>query len=124
MVVSVEEIVKNPGVIEGMVTLIIAVLAALTGLVTVSIKKLNATLHQVENGHGPSGKDDNLRDQMDRIEHTMTSGFRRLDKQHGETHRVLTQEVEDRQALERAKGAEHQRMWQAIDELRKKEDGS
>ena len=125
-----EEIISNPGVIEGMVTLIIAVLATLTGAavyagkkIAAQAKQLDAVQHQVVNGHGPDGKNDNLRAQMDRIETIVNSGFRRVDKQYGELHRVVTQETEDRQALQRAKDSSHERIWRAIDEIRKREDG-
>ena len=73
---------------------------------------LKAVKHETVNNHGPDGKDDNLRDQIDRVERVVTDGFRRMDHSFGEVHD--RQQATDARALE-----EHKRIW---DELRSKED--
>ena len=59
---------------------------------------LKAVKYQTENNHGPDGKDDNLRDQLDRMERVVTDGFRRMDHQFGEFHDRL--QATDERALE------------------------
>ena len=56
--------------------------------------------YQAVNTHGPDGKNDNLRDQLDRMEKAMTKGFNRMDHQFGEIHDRQIQEAEDRQAVD------------------------
>ena len=73
---------------------------------------LKAVKYQTENNHGPDGKDDNLRDQIDRIEAVMNQGFRRMDHQFGEVHD--RQQATDERALE-----EHRHLWDAIDSRKK-----
>ena len=59
--------------------------------------------YQAVNTHGPDGKNDNLRDQLDRMEKAMTKGFNRMDHQFGEIH--------DRRAQ-----SEHTSIWDALRE--------
>ena len=68
---------------------------------------LKAVKYQTENNHGPDGKDDNLRDQIDRVERVVTDGFKRMDHQFGEAHD--RQQATDARALE-----EHKHLWDAI----------
>ena len=73
---------------------------------------LKAVKHETVNNHGPDGKDDNLRDQLDRMERVVTDGFKRMDHQFGEAHD--RQQATDARALE-----EHKHLW---DELSTKKD--
>ena len=73
---------------------------------------LKAVKYQTENNHGPDGKDDNLRDQIDRVERVVTDGFKRMDHEFGEVHD--RQQATDARALE-----EHKHLW---DELSTKKD--
>ena len=70
-------------------------------------RDLAAVKDQTVNTHGPDGKNDNLRDQLDRMEKAMTKGFNRMDHQFGEVHD--RQQATDERALE-----EHHRLWDAI----------
>ena len=104
-------------------TALIGLIVALAGVITALMLYLKAKLDrqqadlkavkfQTENNHGPDGKDDNLRDQLDRMEKSMTKGFNRMDHQFGEVHD--RQQATDERALE-----EHKRLW---DELSTKKD--
>ena len=73
---------------------------------------LKAVKHETVNNHGPDGKDDNLRDQIDRVERVVTDGFKRMDHSFGEVHD--RQQATDARALE-----EHKHLW---DELSTKKD--
>ena len=73
---------------------------------------LKAVKHETVNNHGPDGKDDNLRDQIDRVERVVTDGFKRMDHEFGEVHD--RQQATDARALE-----EHKHLW---DELSTKKD--
>ena len=102
-----------------LIGLIVALVGAVTALVLYLKAKLDrqqadlkAVKYQTENNHGPDGKDDNLRDQMDRIEAVMNQGFRRMDHQFGEVHD--RQQATDERALE-----EHHRLWDAINSREK-----
>ena len=99
-------------------TALIGLIVALAGVITALMLYLKAKLdrqqadlkavkYQTENSHGPDGKDDNLRDQLDRMEKAMTKGFNRMDHQFGEVHD--RQQATDERALE-----EHKRLWDAI----------
>ena len=99
-------------------TALIGLIVALAGVITALMLYLKAKLdrqqadlkavkYQTENNPGPDGKDDNMRDQMDRIEAVMNQGFRRMDHQFGEVHD--RQQATDERALE-----EHSRLWDAI----------
>ena len=104
-------------------TALIGLIVALVGAITALMLYLKAKLdrqqadlkpvkYQTENNHGPDGKDDNLRDQIDRVERVVTDGFKRMDHQFGEAHD--RQQATDARALE-----EHKRLW---DELSTKKD--
>ena len=78
-------------------TALISLIVALAGVITALMLYLKAKLdrqqadlkavkYQTENNHGPDGKDDNLRDQIDRVERVVTDGFKRMDHQFGEAH--------------------------------------
>ena len=99
-------------------TALIGLIVALAGVITALMLYLKAKLdrqqadlkavkHETVNNHGPDGKDDNLRDQLDRMEKAMTKGFNRMDHQFGEVHD--RQQATDERALE-----EHHRIWDAI----------
>ena len=104
-------------------TALISLIVALAGVITALMLYLKAKLdrqqadlkavkYQTENNHGPDGKDDNLRDQIDRVERVVTDGFKRMDHNFGEVHD--RQQATDARALE-----EHKRLW---DELSTKKD--
>ena len=77
---------------------------------------LKAVKYQTENSHGPDGKDDNLRDQLDRMERKQDEGLarldRKIDKSSGETRR-------DIQLIRESAIEDHSRIW---DELSTKKD--
>ena len=99
-------------------TALISLIVALAGVITALMLYLKAKLDrqqadlkavkfQTENNHGPDGKDDNLRDQIDRVERVVTDGFKRMDHEFGEVHD--RQQATDARALE-----EHKHLWDAI----------
>ena len=120
-----EPILKDPGVIEAMIGVVIAVLTAVTGLLGFGVKRLKdlqklstetseqvaVTKAQVTNSH-----DTNLRDDLTELKELVTGGFTRMDRQFGETRRSLSQEIEERQHLDRRTQEDHQRLWEAIRE--------
>lgn len=139
---TVHDLLEDPEMWEAAVL----VLISLAGLIAAAFvwaakqirnhtKDISAVKHQVENDHDTNMRDDlsqalemlteSLKqveintEKIDELASTTSSNFRRVDKQYGELHRVLTQETEDRQALQRQKENVHDRIWQAIDELRK-----
>ena len=108
------EVLSADEVKTALITLIVALIGTITALMLYLKAKLDrqqadlkAVKYQTENNHGPDGKDDNLRDQLDRMEKSMTKGFNRMDHQFGEVHD--RQQATDARALE-----EHHRLWDAI----------
>ena len=104
-------------------TALVGLIVALAGVITALMLYLKAKLdrqqadlkavkYQTENNHGPDGKDDNLRDQIDRVERVVTDGFKRMDHEFGEVHD--RQQATDARALE-----EHKRLWDAIKSRKK-----
>ena len=71
---------------------------------------LKAVKYQTENNHGPDGKDDNLRDQLDRMERVVTDGFRRMDHQFGEVHDRDIQTTHRIENLEERAEADHKQL--------------
>ena len=71
---------------------------------------LKAVKYQTENNHGPDGKDDNLRDQLDRMEKNMTTGFNRMDRQFGEVHDRDIQTTHRIENLEERAEADHKQL--------------
>ena len=113
------EVLSADEVKTALITLIVALVGAVTALVLYLKAKLDrqqadlkAVKYQTENNHGPDGKDDNLRDQLDRMERVVTDGFKRMDHEFGEVHD--RQQATDARALE-----EHKHLW---DELSTKKD--
>lgn len=113
------EVLSAEEVQTAMVGLIVAIVGAITALLLYLKAKfdkqqndLSAVKDQTVNTHGPGGKDDNMRDQLDRMEKNMTVGFRRIDHQFGEVHD--RQQATDDRALE-----EHHRLWEAINSREK-----
>lgn len=113
------EVLSAEEVQTAMVGLIVAIVGAITALMLYlkakfdnQQKDLAAVKDQTVNTHGPDGKDDNMRDQLDRMEKNMTAGFRRIDHQFGEVHD--RQQATDDRALE-----EHHRLWDAINSREK-----
>ena len=113
------EVLSADEVKTALITLIVALIGTITALMLYLKAKLDrqqadlkAVKYQTENNHGPDGKDDNMRDQMDRIEAVMNQGFRRMDHSFGEVHD--RQQATDARALE-----EHKHLW---DELSTKKD--
>ncbi len=108
------EVLSADEVKTALITLIVALAGAASALMLYFKAKfdrqqrdLTAVRDQTVNTHGPDGKDDNLRDQLDRMEKSMTKGFNRMDHQFGEVHD--RQQATDERALE-----EHKRLWDAI----------
>ena len=113
------EVLSADEVKTALISLIVALVGAITALVLYLKAKLDrqqadlkAVKYQTENNHGPDGKNDNLRDQLDRMEKSMTKGFNRMDHQFGEVHD--RQQATDERALE-----EHHRIWDAINSSEK-----
>ena len=119
-----EPILKDPGVIEAMVAVVIAVLTAVTALLGFGVKRLRdlqklstetskqvaVTKEQVANNH-----DTNLRDDLTELKTLMTDGFRRMDHQFGEAHD--RQVITDRriEGVETNARVEHERIWKALE---------
>ncbi len=119
-----EPILRDPEVIEAMVAVVIAVLAAVTALLGLGVKKLRdlqkisaatseqvaVTKEQVTNNH-----DTNLRDDLTELKTLMTDGFRRMDHQFGEAHD--RQVITDRriEGVETNARQEHERLWKALE---------
>ena len=113
------EVFSADEVKTALITLIVALIGTITALMLYLKAKLDrqqadlkAVKYQTENNHGPDGKDDNLRDQIDRVERVVTDGFKRMDHSFGEVHD--RQQAADARALE-----EHKHLW---DELSTKKD--
>ena len=113
------EVFSADEVKTALISLIVALVGAITALMLYLKAKLDrqqadlkAVKYQTENNHGPDGKDDNLRDQIDRVERVVTDGFKRMDHSFGEVHD--RQQATDARALE-----EHKHLW---DELSTKKD--
>lgn len=113
------EVLSAQEVKTAMVGLVVALAGAASALMLYLKAKfgrqqrdLSAVRDQTVNTHGPDGKDDNMRDQLDRMEKNMTVGFRRIDHQFGEVHD--RQQATDDRALE-----EHHRLWDAINRREK-----
>ena len=122
-----EEALTAPEVVSLVVGFIIAVIAALTALATLAKRWADrkfapiqegvaAVRYQAENEHGPEGKNDNLREQMDRIEHGMADGFRRMDNQFGEVHDRQIQQDRRIQGVENRASEEHARIWKSLED--------
>ena len=113
------EVLSADEVKTALITLIVALIGTITALMLYLKAKFDKQQHdlaavkdQTVNTHGPDGKDDNLRDQLDRMERVVTDGFKRMDHSFGEVHD--RQQATDARALE-----EHKRLW---DELSTKKD--
>ena len=113
------EVFSADEVKTALVGLIVALVGAITALMLYLKAKLDrqqadlkAVKHETVNNHGPDGKDDNLRDQIDRVERVVTDGFNRMDHQFGEVHD--RQQATDARALE-----ENHRIWDAINSRKK-----
>ena len=108
------EVLSADEVKTALITLIVALIGTITALMLYLKAKFDKQNHdlaavkdQTVNTHGPDGKNDNLRDQLDRMEKNMTKGFTRMDHQFGEVHD--RQQATDARALE-----EHKHLWDAI----------
>ena len=117
------EVFSADEVKTALVGLIVALVGAITALMLYLKAKLDrqqadlkAVKYQTENNHGPDGKDDNLRDQLDRMERKQDEGLarldRKIDKTTGETRR-------DIQLIRESAIEDHSRIW---DELSTKKD--
>ena len=121
------EVFSADEVKTALIAVIVALLsfiAALVGLAKRWIDKrfspieegVKAVQYQAENEHGPDGKNDNLRDQLDRMERKQDEGLarldRKIDKNSGETRRDL-------QLIRESAIEDHSRIW---DELSTKKD--
>ena len=113
------EVFSADEVKTALIGLIVALVGAITALMLYLKAKLDrqqadlkAVKYQTENNHGPDGKDDNLRDQIDRVERVVTDGFKRMDHEFGEVHD--RQQATDARALE-----EHRHLWDAINSRKK-----
>ena len=119
-----EPILKDPGVIEAMVAVVIAVLTAVAALLGSGVKRLRdlqklstetkeqvaVTKEQVTNNH-----DTNLRDDVTDLKILVTDGFRRMDHLFGESHD--RQVITDRriEGVESNVRQEHERIWKALE---------
>ena len=112
-------------------TALISLIVALAGVITALMLYLKAKLdrqqadlkavkHETVNNHGPDGKDDNLRDQLDRMEKAMTTGFKRMDHQFGEVHDRDVQTTRRIENLEERAEADHKLLRAEIDRKRDK----
>ena len=112
------EVMTRPEVVSIIVAVVLSLGGALVAFATAAkrwadskfspiAKDVKDTKEQAVNTHGPDGKNDNLRDQLDRMEKSMTKGFNRMDHQFGEVHD--RQQATDDRALD-----EHHRLWDAI----------
>ena len=113
------EVLSADEVKTALIGLIVALIGAVSALMLYLKAKLDrqqadlkAVKYQTENNHGPDGKDDNLRDQIDRVERVVTDGFKRMDHSFGEVHD--RQQATDARALE-----ENHRLWDAINSRKK-----
>ncbi len=113
------EVFSASEVKTALITLIVALIGTITALMLYLKAKfdkqqrdLAAVKDQTVNTHGPDGKNDNMRDQLDRMEKAMAKGFNRMDHQFGEVHD--RQQSTDDRALE-----EHHRLWDAINSREK-----
>ena len=113
------EVLSADEVKTALITLVVALIGTITALMLYLKAKfdrqqrdLAAVKDQTVNTHGPDGKNDNLRYQLDRMEKSMTKGFNRMDHQFGEVHD--RQQATDERALE-----EHSRLWDAINSREK-----
>ena len=119
-----EPILKDPGVIEAVVAVVIAVLTAVAALLGFGVKRLRdlqklstetseqvaVTKEQVTNNH-----DTNLRDDVTDLKILVTDGFRRMDHLFGESHD--RQVIADRriEGVESNARQEHERIWKALE---------
>ena len=119
-----EPILKDPGVIEAMVAVVIAVLTAVAALLGFGVKRLRdlqklstetkeqvaVTKEQVTNNH-----DTNLRDDVTDLKILVTDGFRRMDNLFGESHD--RQVITDRriESVESNARQENERIWKALE---------
>ena len=108
------EVLSADEVKTALITLVVALIGTIMALMLYLKTKFDKQNHdlaavkdQTVNTHGPDGKNDNLRAQLDRMEKNMTNGFNRMDHQFGEVHD--RQQATDERALE-----EHKRLWDAI----------
>ena len=126
------EVMTRPEVVTMLVTVVLAVLGALTAFAAMAKrwadgkfkpieKDMAAVKSEAVNNHGPEGKNINLRDQIDTIQTEMRDGFKRMDHQFGEIHDRQIQEAEDRQAvdsrlqtLDKRAQSEHASIWDAL----------
>ena len=119
-----EPILTDPGVIEAMVAVVIAVLTAVAALLGFGVKRLRdlqklstetseqvaVTKEQVTNNH-----DTNLRDDVTDLKILVTDGFRRMDHLFGAAHD--RQVITDRriEGVESNARQEHERIWKALE---------
>ena len=126
------EVMTRPEVVTMLVTVVLAVLGALTAFAAMAKRWADAKFKPIEkdmaavkseavNSHGTEGKNINLRDQIDTIQTEMRAGFKRMDHQFGEIHDRQIQEAEDRQAvdsrlqaLDKRTQSEHASIWDAL----------
>ena len=126
------EVMTRPEVVTMLVTVVLAVLGALTAFAAMAKRWADAKFKPIEkdmaavkseavNSHGPEGNNINLRDQIDTIQTEMRAGFKRMDHQFGEIHDRQIQEAEDRQAvdsrlqtLDRQTQSEHASIWEDL----------
>ena len=117
------EVLSADEVKTALITLIVALIGTITALMLYLKAKFDKQNHdlaavkdQTVNTHGPEGKNDNLRDQIDRIEHGMAEGFKRMDHQFGEVHDRQIQQDRRIEGVENRAGEEHTRIWKALED--------
>ena len=111
------EVLSADEVKTALIGLIVALVGAITALMLYLKAKfdkqqraLAALKDQTVNTHGPDGKNDNLRDQLDRMEKSMTKGFNRMDHQFGEVHDRDVQTTHRIENLEERAEADHKQL--------------
>ena len=121
----------NPDVVEGMVAVLVGILALLAAIIGLGVKKLSdmkkateevketatATKEQVTNNHSTNFRDDvtGLVKTLDALSDTVNEGFRRMDHQFGEAHE--RQVITDRrvEGVETNARQEHERIRKSIE---------
>ena len=132
-----EPILSDPKVVEAMIGVVIAVLALVTGLLGLGVKRLKAlqsdaaetrkrvevTNQQVTNDHDTNLRDDltdvqrsvtSIRDDIAALTTTVHEGFRRMDKQFGEANDRAVSAERRLDNVEASAREDHKQLWQSI----------
>ena len=126
-----ESVLFNPDVVEGMVAVLVGILALFAAIIGLGVKKLSdmkkateevketatETKEQVTNNHSTNFRDDvtGLVKTLDALSDTVNEGFRRMDNRFGEAHE--RQVITDRrvEGVEANARQEYERIWKSIE---------